>query len=268
MLVDFHTHAFPEQLADRAIGKLAATADLVPEYRGTVPSLIEKMDEWGVTASVVLNIATNPKQMINVNNFAIATKSEYGDRLYPLGSVHPDSDYWDIELDRIKVSGLGGVKLHPDYMQTPFDSPKFTPILDFAAELGLFVIIHAGFDVISPDFIHATPEMIVRVKKRHPKLKLVAAHFGANKLWDEVYSVLAGEDIYIDTSLATVYGLERSLAEKILARHDPERVLFGSDAPWGSAARTRDYIDSLAIGDDAKEKIFSQNALALLEGRS
>lgn len=268
MIIDFHTHAFPEQLADRAIGKLASTAQLIPEYRGTLDSLVAKMDEWHIDSSVVLNIATNPKQMTNVNNFAIATKSEYGDRLYPLGSVHPDSDYWDIELERIKVSGLVGVKLHPDYMQTVFDSPKFTPILELASELELFVIIHAGFDVISPDLIHATPEMIARVKKRHPKLKLVAAHFGANKMWNEVYSCLAGEDVYIDTSLATVYGLDKSLAEKILNKHDPDKVLFGSDAPWGSAARARDYIDSLAISDDAKEKIFSINALRLLAGRS
>ena len=77
MIIDFHTHAFPDQIAERAVGKLAAIANLEPQHDGTVSDLLRKMEKSGVDASVILNIATNPKQMTNVNNFAIDTLEKY-----------------------------------------------------------------------------------------------------------------------------------------------------------------------------------------------
>ena len=60
MLIDFHTHAFPQNIAERAISKLAYNSGgLIPFTNGTVESLKERMKKDGVTKSVVLNIATN-----------------------------------------------------------------------------------------------------------------------------------------------------------------------------------------------------------------
>ena len=46
MLIDFHTHAFPDKLAPRAIGVLAERANMVPETNGTVSALLSRMEEW------------------------------------------------------------------------------------------------------------------------------------------------------------------------------------------------------------------------------
>ena len=62
MLIDFHTHAFPEAIACRAISKLAHDAGgLDPQTDGTVTSLKQQMAADGVDISVVHSIATNPK---------------------------------------------------------------------------------------------------------------------------------------------------------------------------------------------------------------
>ena len=71
MLIDFHTHAFPDAVAANAVKKLAHVAGgLQPYTDGTVGDLKRAMDQSGVDVSVVLNIATNAHQQKNVNDFA------------------------------------------------------------------------------------------------------------------------------------------------------------------------------------------------------
>ena len=67
MYIDFHTHAFTDAIAERAITKLEGTLlaegytdDVPAATRGTIGELLEKMDIWGVDKAVVLNIATKP----------------------------------------------------------------------------------------------------------------------------------------------------------------------------------------------------------------
>ncbi len=266
MLIDFHTHAFPDKIAERAIASLAARAKYVPETDGTVSSLLAKMDGWQVDRAVVCNIATNVKQQNHVNDFAIRTKADHGDRLIPLGSVHPESPNIADELARIHEAGLPGIKLHPDYMAHSFADPLYGPILDTAAQLGMFVVIHAGFDVVSPEKIHATPEDILTVIRRHPTLKLVCAHYGSNCLWDSVEMKLAGQKLWIDTSMGCKEGLSPRQAKRILQKHDCDRILFGSDAPWCSARQNADYLEGLGLSSTLLDKIFSGNAQALLGG--
>ena len=266
MLIDFHTHAFPDKIALRAIAQLAERAKMTPETDGTVAGLLAKMDLWGVDRSVVCNIATNVKQQASVNDFAIRTKAEHGDRLIPLGSVHPEADNIATEMERIRQAGLPGIKLHPDYMLHTFDDPVYSPILDTAAQLGLFVIIHAGFDVYSPDRIHATAENILTVIRRHPKLKLVCAHYGCNCLWDTAEAKLAGQNIWIDTSMGCMEGLFPSQAKRILEKHDSDRILFGSDAPWCDVRKNTAYLESLGLSSALMDRICYKNALALLDG--
>lgn len=267
MVIDFHTHCFPDKLAERAVSQLAASAaseNITNETDGTVSDLIHKMDEWKIDRSVVLNIATNPKQQENVNNFAIETNRLYSDRLTALGSVHPDSENIKDEIIRLKDNGINGIKLHPDYMKTLIDDDKFKPIFKLCCEYDMFVIIHAGFDVISPDLIHAPPEKILKVITEFPSLKLISAHMGANKMWDQTEKYLIGKNVYIDTSMACVFDLSKKQAERMIKSHDPSKILFASDAPWCAADKSLEYLNSLELSDDLKEMILHENAEKLL----
>ena len=142
MLIDFHTHAFPDALAPRAIGTLAERAHMTPETDGTVSALLTRMDEWHVDRAVVLNIATNAHQQTKVNRFAIDTLHAHGARLTPLGSIFPIDSADDMgrlaEMEMLANAGIPGLKLHPDYMEHFIDDPAYTPILDRAAEMGMF----------------------------------------------------------------------------------------------------------------------------------
>ena len=145
MLIDFHTHAFPEVISKKAIDKLAyLSGGLAPQTVGTVSSLKQEMKKDGVDISVVLSIATNPNQQINVNNFAKKINDEK--HIFAFGSVHPDAENVFEELERIKDMGLKGVKFHPEYQNFYVDDEKMKPIYKKISSLGLITVFHSGYD--------------------------------------------------------------------------------------------------------------------------
>lgn len=264
MLIDFHTHAFPDALAPRTIPSLAARINQSPCTNGTISDLISKMSDWNVERAVVCNIATNPKQTTNVNNFAISTRLNHSDHITSLGSVHPAFHDPAAEIHRLHDAGIVGIKIHPDYMSVEIDDPAFDVIFSTATECGMFLVTHAGFDVYSHNKIWAPPDRIVNRLRRSPNATLICAHFGGAMMWTEVEENLLGRNVYIDTSLGPITSLSKEQAARMLLKHDPDKILFGSDCPWCSPKETFDYIDALAISSDRKEKIYAKNARALL----
>ncbi len=271
-IIDFHTHAFPDALAPRAMQGLAATAaycGYTPHTDGTVAGLLSAMDRGGIDRAVVCNIATNPKQMPKVNDFAIET-ARACPRLVPLGSLHPAAPVAELEheIDRLAAAGVPGIKLHPDYVGVTFDDPSFDPILSLAAERGLFVITHAGFDPISPDKLHCTPTMLLHVMTAHPTLRLIAAHAGGYGREDEVLDMLCGKDMYLDTSLCAVRASRdpaqgRACAE-ILRRHRPDRLLFATDTPWSTPEGELAFLRDVGLDEMTVECVLHRNAETLI----
>ncbi len=263
LIIDFHTHAFPDTLAEKAIPKLAACGNIKNVGNGKVSDLIAHMDEYNVELSVVLNIATNPHQEHKVNDFAIECSKN--PRLYSLGSLNPDSESIEAEAKRLADAGIRGIKLHPDYMGHMIDDPKFDAVYKAAVENDLFVVTHAGWDFYSPELIHCTPERIIRVSEKFPSLRIVAAHMGGNRLWDEVERLLLGRrNIWIDTSLAAPFDLDKETAKRMLENHDPEHILFGSDFPWFTPKESLEYLNTLELSDKLMKMILSENAVKLL----
>ena len=270
-IIDFHTHAFPDRLAPRAIAQLtinAAVAGYTPLTDGTVADLVASMDRSGIARSVVCNIATNVRQMAKVNDFAIASAAE--SRLIPLGSLHPDASEADVdrELDRLAAAGVAGIKIHPDYVGVEFDAAAFDMILARCEARGMLVVTHAGFDPVSPDHFHCTPDMVLRVMERHPRLKLVVAHTGGFDCEAETLEKLCGTDVYLDTSLSAIRRARSAAQGKacgdILRAHDPARILFGTDTPWSDPAAEIAFVRSAGLPEEINEMVFYRNAEKLL----
>lgn len=270
-IIDFHTHAFPDKLAPRAIAQLtinAAASGYTPLTDGTVADLLASMDRASITRSVICNIATNARQMAKVNDFAISCASN--PRLIPLGSLHPDAtaEELDRELDRLATAGLAGIKIHPDYVGVEIDAPSFDEILGRCESRGMLVVTHAGFDPVSPNHFHCTPDQILRVMERHPNLKLVAAHTGGFDCEREVLEKLCGTKVYLDTSLAAVRrarsAVQGQACGDILRAHDPSRILFATDTPWSDPAAEIAFVRSAGLPEEINDMIFHRNAEALL----
>ena len=261
MLIDFHTHAFPEKIAARAVGKLSYDAGgLKPQTEGTAASLKAEMTKDGVDLSVVMSIATNPAQQSKVNDFAIELNRDPAFRAF--GSVHPDAPDALEELERIHAAGLKGVKLHPEYQGFYADEEKMKPIYRRISQLGLITLFHAGHDIGFLPPYHGMPEHLLGALKWLDG-PVVAAHWGGMGCYQEVIDRLCGQNIYFDLSFG--YGLiPKKQAQIIIEKQTPDRLLFGSDMPWHRPAWEMRLLNSLELSNSDRDKICFQNAQRLL----
>lgn len=262
MVIDFHTHAFNEKISEKAIGKLEEIIGYKAFTRATISDNIKHFDDWGVDKAVSLSIATKPSQQKIINDWAAAQAS---DRIIPFGSVHPDAcDVFD-ELERIRALGLKGIKLHPDYQEFYIDDEKMFPIYKKCAELSLIVVFHSGVDVLSPDNVHATPDMCKRAFQAVPEMTMVLAHLGGNELWDEVLEKLAGLEgkLYFDTAIIAGTCPDE-LIKKIIRKHGADRILLASDCPWHKTSYEIEAIKRLGLTEKEVQMIFHKNAEKLL----
>lgn len=264
MITDFHTHAFPERIAEKAIRNLAHVAGGArPNHNGTAEDLLRAVQAGGADRAVVLNIATNEKQQRNVNDFAIETNQKFGGALIAFGSVYPESESAFEELDRLKAAGIPGVKLHPDYQHFFADDERFFPLYRRIGELGFITVFHAGIDIGYPEPVHCTPQMLAKILPQFGGAPVVAAHMGGWMMWKEVQEHLCGRGIYLDTAFSAGR-MPPDYAREIIRRHGAERILLGSDMPWGNTSDEIGFVKALDLTDAQTARILEENACALL----
>ena len=73
--------------------------------------------------------------------------------------MHPDYENYKRELSRFKELGLPGVKLHPVYQGVALNDIRNLRIIERAAEPGLIVLTHTGYDVGYPGLPLCSPKM-------------------------------------------------------------------------------------------------------------
>ena len=276
MIIDFHTHAFPDKIAASAITILEGNGKVKANTNGTVMDLQNKAREAGVDYSLVLPVVTSPKQTKSINDFAI--KINFDNDNYPnilsFGGIHPDYLEYEDELIRIKEAGLKGIKLHPEYQNTYIDDEKYVKIIDKAFELGLIVIIHAGIDIGIDSDLKASPDRILNCKsKLKNNGKFVLAHMGSWKMWNEVYDKILGKDFYIDTafSLGDIHKEDEKIEMlkendiiNFINKHSADKILFGTDSPWAKQKEYINFMNNLNISKDNLNKIMGLNSKKLL----
>lgn len=261
MLIDFHTHCFPDKLSKRAIATLQDAGGNMEAYTdGTVGGLRSLMKETGVDVSVVLNIATNPHQMTSVNDFAASINNEKD--IFSFGSVYPLSPDAIYELERIKSLGLKGVKFHPEYQGFEADDPRVFPVYKKASALGLISVFHSGVDYGFAPPYKAMPKAMAKAISVFDS-PVIAAHWGGVNAGEGVLEHLCGENVWFDLSFGYCM-MPKYFAEKIIEKHGTDKLLFGTDAPWHKADMEMRLISSLGLLENDLEKIRWKNAAGLL----
>ena len=262
-ILDAHTHAFPDDLADRAIASLEAGAVWFPcraTYDGTVSGLLASMDRAGIRRAVVCSVATRPEQTGAILAWSTAIAS---DRLVPFASVHPDHPDPEAAVGAVASAGLRGIKLHPYYMDCPADDPRMVRIARAAADAGLVVTCHAGCDLAFARSDVASPRRLRRLHEQVPGLRLMAAHLGGWECWEEAREHLVGRPVYLETSF-TLGRCPEALVREILSAHPAAYLLFGTDAPWRDQSADLRRFAALPIDDGLKRRMLTENGHRLL----
>lgn len=272
MKIDFHTHAFPDALAERAMESLNARIAEVKYHScgdGRLQSLVAELDRNGIDKAVVCSIATRPKQWRSILDWSLAILGgEFGEeaakRIIPLASVHPADPDVNAHLDEIAKAGIKGIKLHPYYQEFRLDAPESLDFFRAVRDRGLFAVSHTGYDVAFAHDPLCNPRQVANLVQGVPGLDFVATHLGGWGDWDEVDRHLIGmPGLYIENSFSPfMIGAERM--GDMLRRHPADHILFGTDWPW----RPHDFdlaaIESLPDPPEWKAALLGGNAARLL----
>ena len=259
-IIDFHAHAFPDQVAESAIPYLEEEGGVKANHDGKVTSLLGLMDRDGVEKSVICCIATRSSQFEAILDWSKQIRS---DRIIPFPSFHPNDPQAVDHITQVKSEGFKGIKMHPYYQQFFLDDERLYPAYEKISELGLILVMHTGFDIAFPRIRRCDPQQILNVLTRFPDLKMVTTHLGAWQQWHEVEDLLAGRKIYMDISY-TLDQIDSLAARRIIMKHPKEYILFGTDSPWSGARDTYKHLQALELGIAREELILRKNGLALL----
>ncbi len=263
MIIDFHTHVFPDKIAVKTIEHLAALSGIVPHSDGSVCGLKGALERAGADLAVTLPVVTNPTQFDSINRFA-ASLNESDQPVLSFGGIHPDCEDLTGKMRTLKEMGFKGVKIHPDYQETFFDDARYLEILRAASEFDLIVVTHAGVDdgyVGKP--VRCTPDRVLNALNYVPNVKLVLAHLGGNRLEDEVYDKLLGRNVYIDTAY-NMHVMPKEAFLKFVKKHGANKILFATDSPWRDIQEEVAVLKRMGLSKEDEEKIFFRNAQALL----
>ena len=277
MFFDFHTHVFPDSIAERAIKNLKDMAAkgvgredaMTPHTNGTLSALKTSMEHYGIDASLVLPVCTSPEQFETVNKFASEINGKDG--IYSFGGIHPMCDDVEGKLDYIKSLGLKGVKLHPAYQHCNVEDERNIRIVEHCLKIGLYVLFHAGYDIAFPndDFCSAkafekayTPLLKKYGEEKEPHI--ILAHLGGIMTVEETLDYLCGMPIYLDMA-NTLEQMPTKDLMRIIRSHGAERILFASDSPWQSQRTCRERLASLPISKAEFEMISYGNAERIMQ---
>lgn len=280
MVVDIHTHTFPDKIAASALQTLQSMSHVVPFSDGTAAGLTASMKAAGVDYSLVLPVATSARQVVHVNDASARLNASSGETgLISFGCMHPDFPDWKSELARIAGLGIKGIKLHPIYQDVDFDDPRYLRVMERAAEVGLIVLTHAGRDIGYPDRVRCTPEMVLRAIRQVGPIPLILAHMGGWRNWDQVEELLVDTQVCLDTAFTLgsmtpngdgYYGpadlkrMEKEQFLRMVREFGADRILFGTDSPWDGQAEALAEFRALPLPAEEQAAILGGNAQRLL----
>lgn len=253
-LVDAHTHIFPMKLAEKATVNIGKFYDLAMYYQGSSEALAERNKKYNIKMSLVCSTATVPEQTVAINDFIKAECDKHSD-FVGLGTLHPDFDDIEGEVERIISLGLKGVKLHPDFQQFNIDDKKAYRIYE-AIEGRLPLLIHLGDE----RYEYSRPVRLAKVLNDFPKLEAIATHLGGYCRWDEALECLAGrfEHLRYDTCSSQSI-LPADYVRKLINAFGTENCFFGTDFPMWNFETEAEAFLKLGYSREEYQKMFSEN---------
>ena len=282
MLIDAHTHAYVpadlEVLRQRLtlLDQSLETGD--PNkwqiHGGTLEELVAASARAGAQRLVLLPVSGKPSRVGEMNRWSAQAASDHP-AIIPFGLLHPFGPVKE-DLDLLMDLGLKGVKLHPFIQAFPLEHPATDQLLDALRETGLPVLLdtihrqgllrakpHLKWVVELMKYQGSEPIPIAKAAAARPELRIIAAHGGCLYGWDHLDPLMDLDNVYFDISyLSHLVEPQRLVA--IIRQKGPERVLYGTDAPWRDPVAFREWFEDLPLSTWEREQVAAGTASQLL----
>jgi predicted TIM-barrel fold metal-dependent hydrolase len=160
------------------------------------------------------------------NDRVLEWAGESGGRLVPFCRLDPAEDPRD-EAERCLAAGARGIKLHPRAQAFVFDGPEMDSVFALAEEAAVPILIHAGRG------LPPLADGLASLALRHPGAVLILAH-GA--ICDQgILTTRLADHPGVLYDMSCFFPLD---VMELFARVPAERIVFGSDPPYGMPATT------------------------------
>lgn len=280
MIIDFHTHIFPEEICLNRENYFHGEPAFKLLYDSPksklvkVEELISVMDDQQVDMSVVFGFPWNSGKLAKLNNdYIIEAVSKFPDRLRGLACFDMNWQGAAHETERCINAGLSGVGELAFYLSGIDENAValLKPVMEICRESGnLPISIHTNESVGHkyPGKTPVTMAQIYDLAIAFPENRIVLAHLGGgilfyNLLRKEAKTVL--KNIWYDTAAAPfLYDPALYRAVKHIGVMD--KILFGTDFPLLKPSRYYKDLNASGISEEDKKKILGGNAGNLLAG--
>ncbi len=243
LIVDGHAH----------LGEYAGFSIDRPDATG----LVEVMDWIGMRAAVLSSNAAIRSNQRYGNQITLDAVRQYPNRLYGYVVANP---YYAEEMEEeirayLAEPGIVGIKLHPElHDDYPLNGPRYEPMWNIAAEHGTPVLFHTYFGGDSL-------ETIVNIARKYPTVPLLVGHMLQDKNMEAMAEMANSfENIYVDLTVPEIFGSVEFFVE---ALDNIEKIIFGTDFPWGNCHFRVGAVIYSRISEDQKRKIIGENAVKL-----
>lgn len=277
MIIDFHTHIFPEKIQTARENYFPGEPAFKLLYHSpksrmvSAEDMIASMNENGVDKSVVFGFPWENRQHLqNHNDYIIDAVARFPDRLIGFGCLSPYMKDGASEVQRCLGNGLSGIGELAFY-QSGIDKEaveSLEPVMEICRQKNVPVLIHTNEPVghAYPGKTPITLGQIYSLVKAFPENKIVLAHWGGgifffNLLKKEVKAAL--KNVYVDTAASPfLYDPEIYAAAVRFAGKD--KILFGSDFPLIPPARYFNELEKTGLSKASIDNICGRNAKQLL----
>ena len=263
-VIDVHTHLHPPRLFAAIRRWFAERSDWVLEHPTEPKAVAAILRGHGIERFAFCSYAHKPGIASQLNAWLLETARELGPGAIPLATVHPADGDPGGDARAALAGGCAGLKVHEDVQRVRLDDDQLAPALAAVAAADGFVLVHVGPIPWSP--ATGGPERVARVLERHPRLRVVVAHFGVPE--HERYVALAEREprLFLDTTMIFPphspmhVPVDASLVERIASQ-----VVLGTDFPnipypYGDEAHA---LRRLGLRDSTLRAIFTENARRL-----
>ena len=278
MIVDFHTHIFPEAVRQHreAYFKDEPAFELLynsPRSKLTgAKEIVSEMDTQGIDCSVVFGFPwKSMKTMRMHNDYVLEAVKRFPTRLIGFGCLDPEHPEAATEARRCLKEGLCGLGELAFYNTgfTPSIIGQLQPIMALCKEADAPVLIHTNEPVghVYPGKSPMTLVEIYRLVQAFPANKIVLAHWGGGLFFYQLLkkeTKAALKNVYVDTAASPFLydpNIYRIAADIIT----PEKILFGSDYPLLPPGRYFDDMHQGGLSPSEIRSISGLNAKQLLK---
>ena len=259
-IFDVHVHIYPDKIAEKASASVGAFYDGIPMHgSGTLEDCLRQQDEAGFTRFAAHSVALTPHNVGSINRFILSAQAQQPERIVPFAAIHPEMEDMEATVRDIVNQGFRGIKIHPDMQKFRVDDPAAAPMME-AIEGRLPLLIHCG----DYRYDYDGPQRILNLRRQHPKLQIICAHFGGWSEWNRAEELLPGNGLFIDTS-SSLFKWPAERAAEAIHRFGVENVLFGTDYPMWNPKEELERFMQMRLTDAEREDILWNNAQRILQ---